>query len=64
MLIGETTSSILGFAVWINIAKPAQLDCSKYPKLYTNEQLRDIFLMNSRNQISQVRNTVFGKLWK
>jgi|688.fasta_scaffold610616_3 hypothetical protein len=64
MLIGETTSSILGFAVWINISKTAQLDCSKYPKLYTNEQLRDIFLMNSRNQISQVRNTVFGKLWK
>lgn len=64
MKIGETTSSILGFAVWINISKPAQLNCSSNPKLYTNEQLRDIFLMNSRIQISQVRNTVFGKLWK
>lgn len=64
MNIGKTTSSILGFAVWINISKTAQRGCSRYAKLYTNNQLRDVFRMNLNNPISVVRNSVFGQLWK
>ena len=63
MKIGETTSSILGFAVWINISKPTQLDCSKHTKLFTNNQLRDVLRINLNNQISEVRYRVFEKLW-
>jgi hypothetical protein len=62
MNIGETTSAILGFAVWRNISTPAQLGCSKRPKLYTNNKLRDVLRMNLNNPISEVRNNVFGQL--
>jgi len=62
MKIGETTSAILGFAVWRNISTPVKLDCSKYPKLYVNNKLRDVLRMNLNNPISEVRNSVFGQL--